>query len=598
VPLALTDDRLNLLRALSTRFPTADSAIAEAAALRAKLSLPKGIVHVISDVHGEHAKLRHIINNASGALRTLVERTLEDRLDPKERARFLAVLYYPREALNRFSHEIVAEGRRDEWVFTTLTLQFEIVRALRRTYRRDHFERLLDPTYRELFLELASDARLYKKCSRASRPRRDGCVRAGASVRAHRRRAARRGRPGRPRPALDRVIETLVRQRAAFSGATTTPLGSAPTSGCALHRPSSGFSAATGGPRAGGTASSPRPSSARHDVYDDPAKRSSPRGRPPRRRHRRLLKAIAIMQFKAEGPCSRAPPQWDLEHRRLLRIGKKRAPSGSTASPTRSSTPPSRSPRRPPTPSTRRAVRSRIKSPSTAPTPRAHVWVVRAGVWTIRATASSSTPSRLTRRRAAIAQGRREPCGRANSRAPSAQSSGAFRKRPWGLDEDADWLWYLWGGPRSPLFGKDKLATFENYFIADEEAQREHKNPYFELINDAAFVRKIAWLFGCGDNVLLVNGHVPVKIEKGEQPVKRGGNAVTIDGALQREPTATAAPSSSAPTASTSPSTPPSPPSTTSSPTAPTSSPSSPPSAATTTPAPSRTPKRAGAPAR
>jgi fructose-1,6-bisphosphatase-3 len=108
----------------------------------------------------------------------------------------------------------------------------------------------------------------------------------------------------------------------------------------------------------------------------------------------------------------------------------------------------------------------------------------------------------------------------------------AFRKRPWGLDEDADWLWYLWGGPRSPLFGKDKLATFEGYFIADKEAQKEHKNPYFELINDAAFVRKIAWLFGCNDNVLLVNGHVPVKIEKGEQPVKRGGNAVTIDGAF------------------------------------------------------------------
>ena len=109
-----------------------------------------------------------------------------------------------------------------------------------------------------------------------------------------------------------------------------------------------------------------------------------------------------------------------------------------------------------------------------------------------------------------------------------------MRKRWFGLDTDADWLWYMWGGPLSPLFGKDKLATFETYFVADKEAHKEHKNPYFELIHDADFVRKIGSLFGCGDDVLVVNGHVPVKIEKGEQPVKRGGNAVTIDGAFSQ----------------------------------------------------------------
>jgi fructose-1,6-bisphosphatase-3 len=101
-----------------------------------------------------------------------------------------------------------------------------------------------------------------------------------------------------------------------------------------------------------------------------------------------------------------------------------------------------------------------------------------------------------------------------------------------GANPDADWLYYLWGGPRSPLFGKDKLATFETHFIADKQAHKEHKNPYFEFMHDAEFVRDIGRLFACGDDVLIVNGHVPVKVEKGEQPVKRGGNAVTIDGAF------------------------------------------------------------------
>jgi fructose-1,6-bisphosphatase-3 len=108
----------------------------------------------------------------------------------------------------------------------------------------------------------------------------------------------------------------------------------------------------------------------------------------------------------------------------------------------------------------------------------------------------------------------------------------AVRKRWVGLDSDADWIWYLWGGPLSPLFGKDKLATFETYFVADKAAHKEHKNPYFDLMNDAAFIKRIGALFGLSEDVLIVNGHVPVKIEKGEHPVKKGGNAVTIDGAF------------------------------------------------------------------
>src|SRR6185436_4314222 len=117
-------DRLALLRALSKTFPTADAAIAEAAGLRARLSLPKGVVHVISDVHGEDAKLRHVINTASGALRALIERTVKDRLSPDELEKFLAIQYYPREAIAKFAKEILESGQRAQWVQRTLMLQF------------------------------------------------------------------------------------------------------------------------------------------------------------------------------------------------------------------------------------------------------------------------------------------------------------------------------------------------------------------------------------------------------------------------------------------------------------------------------------------
>jgi fructose-1,6-bisphosphatase-3 len=76
------------------------------------------------------------------------------------------------------------------------------------------------------------------------------------------------------------------------------------------------------------------------------------------------------------------------------------------------------------------------------------------------------------------------------------------------------------------------MATFENYFIEDKEARKEHKNPYFAMLNDKDFCRRVTEEFGVVKDGLIINGHVPVKVEQGEEPVKRGGSAVTIDGAF------------------------------------------------------------------
>src|SRR6516164_5475994 len=87
------DYELITLRALSGRFPDVDSAMAEIARLAAVLTLPKGTVHVISDVHGEHKKLRHVINNASGTLRPLVQKLFAARMNPEEFQDFLTLIF-------------------------------------------------------------------------------------------------------------------------------------------------------------------------------------------------------------------------------------------------------------------------------------------------------------------------------------------------------------------------------------------------------------------------------------------------------------------------------------------------------------------------
>lgn len=97
---------------------------------------------------------------------------------------------------------------------------------------------------------------------------------------------------------------------------------------------------------------------------------------------------------------------------------------------------------------------------------------------------------------------------------------------------DLDYYYWLWAHGDSPLFGKAKMTTFERYFIEDPETHKEVKDAYFHKIHEADFCKKVGHAFGMGDDVLIVNGHVPVQVEKGEDPVKKGGNAVTIDGAF------------------------------------------------------------------
>jgi fructose-1,6-bisphosphatase-3 len=98
-----------------------------------------------------------------------------------------------------------------------------------------------------------------------------------------------------------------------------------------------------------------------------------------------------------------------------------------------------------------------------------------------------------------------------------------------------DYMWYLWCGPESPLFGKKKMATFERYFIADKITHKEGKNAYFVLNNNEDICKSILTEFGLDpETAHIVNGHVPVKVNKGESPVKAKGKLLVIDGGMSK----------------------------------------------------------------
>ena len=94
-----------------------------------------------------------------------------------------------------------------------------------------------------------------------------------------------------------------------------------------------------------------------------------------------------------------------------------------------------------------------------------------------------------------------------------------------------DFLWFLWAGRNSPIFGRDRMTTFERRLIKDESAWTEPKNPYYTLYQDPKVCDFILKEFGLeGPHCHIINGHVPVKVKKGESPIKGDGKLIVIDG--------------------------------------------------------------------
>lgn len=98
-----------------------------------------------------------------------------------------------------------------------------------------------------------------------------------------------------------------------------------------------------------------------------------------------------------------------------------------------------------------------------------------------------------------------------------------------------DILWFIWENKNSPVFGKEKMTTFERCFVADKETHKEPKNPYYRLLEQEEVVNKILKEFGLeGEDAHIINGHIPVEAKRGESPVKCNGKLLIIDGGFSK----------------------------------------------------------------
>lgn len=98
-----------------------------------------------------------------------------------------------------------------------------------------------------------------------------------------------------------------------------------------------------------------------------------------------------------------------------------------------------------------------------------------------------------------------------------------------------DFLWYLWCGKNSPIFCKDKMKTFERYYLEEKETWEEIKNPFYNFENDENVSVKVLREFGIDPKKgHIICGHIPVKFKAGESPIKASGKLFIIDGGLSK----------------------------------------------------------------
>ncbi|HYF52601.1 MAG TPA: fructose-bisphosphatase class III [Planctomycetota bacterium] len=547
-----------VLRPLSRQFPSIDAASAEIARLSAELTLPKGTIHVISDVHGEDKKLRHVINNASGTLRPLIEKLFKNRLEPKHFQEFLNLIFYPAEMVERLELQLTDPHDLRSFAQRVLKDMFEVVRILASRYSLRQATRVFPPEYAELLAEILHEPASEHGAAYTTAIV-DELVKRGRALhlihltgRVIRNLAVNElilaGDCWDRGPRGDRVVEYLLHQPhvsfiwgnhdAAWMGA------------CKGHdaliahviRISLRYRRLSQLEEGYGITLQPLEHLVRELYADDPAECYSVKGTGLRETltMMRMQKAIAIMQFKLEGQMIARHPEWHMDHRRLLHrinlkagtieLDGKTYPLKDRRFPTINETNPYEL-----SPEEKKCMERLRQS-----------FLRSQKLWSHVRTMVENGSMYLRRDDHLIFHGcvpvdekgefllmeidGQPRGGRALFDAIEEVVVRAMDKK---AVHDLDMLWYLWSGPRSPLFGKDRIATLEMYLIDDKATHHESKNPYFQLIHEKPFCEKVLAEFGVNPDVgLIVNGHVPVKVEKGENPLKKSGKAITIDGAF------------------------------------------------------------------
>ena len=564
----ISHDRLQYLKLLRRQYPTAREASAEIIRLRAVLQLPKGTEHFLSDIHGEHAAFLHMLRNASGVIKQKIADLYRDVLPSHERDMLCTLIYYPEEKLGLLKRQGVVNG---EWYRITILRLMEIARLMTVKYTRTHVRAALPADLGELLEELllrepVHDKQLYysemidsiTECGQSDAViiELSRIIQYLAIDRLH-----IIGDIYDRGPRADLIMDALMAHHSVdvqWGNHDIVWMGAAAGSrACIAQVLVTQVKYGNLDALEVGYGISLRALATFADtVYaDDPCAEFLPRtvegdATEDSMELARMHKAAAVLLFKLEGQLLLRHPEYGMQERLLLgridysagtiALGGRTLPLSSCRFPTIDPADPYA------LSEGEREVMERMQAAfEHSDKLQAHVkFLFAAGSMYLSVNGNllyhgcipMDEDGGFMELPLDVGDGRRPRGREALDAAERLVRQGYFARAGSRARRDGqDFMYYLWCGPASPLFGKARMATFERYFVDDPEARSERKNPYYALVDSEDAARRILAAFGLDpDTGHIINGHVPVPVKKGESPIHAGGRLLVIDGGLSR----------------------------------------------------------------
>lgn len=555
------NNNLKYLQLLSEKFPTIQKASTEVINLSAILNLPKGTEHFLTDIHGEYETFSHVLANASGVVKRKIEDVFGKTLRKKEKNLLASLIYYPKEKL-----ELVLKHEDDstEWFAITLQRLIKVARAAASKYTRSKVRKAMPSDFAYIIDELLNESGEDKEeyfegiintiitidraeafiiaiCNFIQRLLIDRLHIIGDIF--------DRG------PSAEKVMDRLIDHHSVdiqWGNHDIIWMGAASGSLAAIAnvlRISLRYNNLDTIEDAYGITLMPLATFAIKNYKNDPCNCFVPKAKTDISQFeliKQMHKAISIIQFKLEGQIIKDNPNFKMDERLLLdKIDYKKGiitidgnkydlidkyfPTVDPENPYKL---------------TKEESELMDKLGSSFKNSRRlqnHIEFLFAnGSMYLNYNGNLLYHGCVPMNEDGSFQSMeingkeysgRELCKRFD-RAVRSGYQNRFKKK--SENPYQDYSWYLWCGPVSPLFGKQKMTTFERYFIDDKSVQKEEKNPYYNFAYESEEAcEKILKEFNL-DPVTshIVNGHVPVKVKKGESPIKANGKLFVIDGGM------------------------------------------------------------------
>ena len=563
----LTD--LRYLKLLARSFPTVADASTEIINLEAILNLPKGTEHFLSDLHGEDQAFRHVLKNASGAVKRKVNEIFGISMREAEKKELCTLIYYPEEKLELIKGQ---ERDLDDWYQVTLNQLVCVCRNVSSKYTRSKVRKALPHEFSYIIQELLHESSVEPNksayvdqiiCTIISTGRADDFIIAMCNL-------IQRltidllhviGDIYDRGPGAHRIMDTLCdyhnfdiqwgNHDVLWMGAASGNLG------CIANviRMCLRFGNLSTLEDGYGINLLPLATFAMETYNDDPCALFMPRTKyadsyfdeKTIRLISQMYKAITVIQFKLEGDIIRRRPEFEMDDRMLLhlldlkagllRVGGKEFTLKDTYWPTLDPKDPYRL-----SVDEEELMRKIQHSFESSEKLRKHMRCLFAhgGMYLVcnsNLLYHASIPMNADGTFKVVDIMGKSYSGKALLDRVDQLVRTAYFKT--GEQEEVefahDYVWYLWCGKDSPLFDKSKMATFERLFLEDPETYKEEKGAYYSLREQEAVCDRILDEFHVtGAHRHIINGHVPVRSSKGENPIKAGGKMLVIDGGFSR----------------------------------------------------------------